>query len=137
MTPFPNAKPMCFPMSSRGRARQKGVTLIEVLTALALLAGVVASVTGLIGQNARFAAAARDRLLASIAAENLMVLEFADAAAPQLGASEDVIAVGDQTFVYRRTARTVQAGLVQIDLEVRRDGETQTLARLSSVRKGR
>ncbi|MEM6413995.1 MAG: type II secretion system protein [Pseudomonadota bacterium] len=123
-----------FQINKQYKEQQTGITLIEVLLALTISGGVILSVSALISQNARFMTEAQDRLLASIAAENLMVEEFANRATPTLGSTENPIDIGRRRFLYTRTAQSGSQGLVQIDLELRRNEDERVLARLSAVR---
>ena len=116
------------------RARERGMTLVEVLIAFAILAGVVSSVVALVGQNARFMTSAEDRLVAAIAADNLMTAELATRQAVQTGSTDGVIDIAGRRFVYTRRAIEASQRIFQIEFDVRREGETRTLARVSALK---
>ncbi|MGF1543574.1 MAG: prepilin-type N-terminal cleavage/methylation domain-containing protein [Parvularculaceae bacterium] len=118
-------------MTDRARNAQAGMTLVEVLVAFAILAGVLGSVLTLLSQNARFMIAAEDRLMAQIAAYNLAVVELARATRRAQGASEGVAVVGDRRFAFTRSAIEPRRGVLQIDYVVRRADGRQALANVS------
>ena len=120
----------------KARNSQKGVTLVETLVALAVMGLIIGSLLVLLGQNSRFAAAMRDRTMASIAADNLMVeaLVLRDAAA--IGESAGEVTVGGETMAYRRAIiETGVDGVLRIEIDILAPGTGQRLAHAVSMRR--
>ena len=122
-------------MTNLKRKSQRGMTLIEVLVAFAILAGVVVSVLALISQNTRFILSAEERLLASIAADNLLTMDLAASTPPGGGAAEGEIIVGSRTFLYSREAFEIGENAIQIEYAVRLPEHSQTLARSAALKR--
>ena len=114
--------------------RQKGMTLVEVLVAFAIMSGVVVSAMTLVSQNTRYMIYAEERLLAQIAADNLMAEAMAKRATPGTGQRDGTILIGDREFEYTVSAIEIGDRLIQIEYQVRREGNVQTLARANAVR---
>lgn len=114
---------------------EKGLTLIEVLVATAILAAVVGSLLVLISQHTRQAAALEDRMLARVAAENALTLYVT---ARDEGAAADVrgdVELSGRSFFYeisRQQAPIQGLELVTSQARVGRDG--QVLASLTTLR---
>lgn len=117
--------------------RQTGMTLVEVLVALAILGMTAASIMMLIAQNTRFVAASEDRAIAAILLDNVMVETLASTAAPELGASEETRDfVGRDWRVMRTIGETGLEGVVRIEVEIL-TADGQTLARAETLRRRR
>lgn len=122
-------------LDRRRRARdQRGLTLVETLVAMAILAAVAISAFALLSQGANFAANERDRLAASIVADNLMVEELLRAAAPNLGEQSGEIEFAGRAFEWSTVVSDGGDELRRILLTVRLKGSPQTLARVESVK---
>lgn len=117
--------------------RQTGMTLVEVLVALAILGMTAASIMMLIAQNTRFVAASEDRAIAAILLDNVMVETLASTAALELGASEEARDfVGRDWRVMRTIGETGLEGVVRIEVEIL-TADGQTLARAETLRRRR
>lgn len=121
-------------MNGISKYRERGLTLVEVLVAFAILAGVVVSVMGLIGQNTRYIVSAEERMLASVAADNMLTEELVQLASPNETVEEGETTIASRTFVYRRSVIELGNGVAQIEYAVRRPGGDQTLARASALK---
>ncbi len=118
------------------RASQKGVTLVETLVALAVMGFVVGSLLVLIGQNSRFAAAMRDRTMASIAADNLMVEAMVLQEALQTGEQEGEVIVEGRTWTFHREIEeTGIDDVLRISISVSDPETGQTIAHTTSMRR--
>lgn len=114
---------------------ERGITLIEVMVALAVLALIASGVLALISQNTRFVIAADDRLSASILADNIMVEQMVRSTPLEEGDETYERDYAGVTWVCTQTVTEVGAGgLLRIDLVVRPKGSSQTLATISTLR---
>ena len=114
-------------------ARCRGMTLLETLVAFAILSGVTLAALAMTSQHARFMAAADERFFAGLAAENLMVQDFASRAGGRTGEEDGEVLIAGRRYGYHRRADEVEGGLVQITYEVRGD-DGRLRARLSALR---
>ncbi|GGY52720.1 type II secretion system minor pseudopilin GspI [Parvularcula lutaonensis] len=114
---------------------QKGLTLIEVLVALAVLSSIVGSILVLIGQHTRHAAAIEERALARIVAENAMVAYVAAKRSGQPAdlSGEEEIAGRAFTYVIDRSPAPLE-GFETVETNVRIGRDGQVLATLSTLR---
>lgn len=120
----------------RPRKQQSGMTLIEVLVAFAILAGLSLSVLTLIGQNAQYMLIAEERMLASVAADNLLIGDLAVAATPPSGFFEGETTLANRSFVFTRTVTEIGNNAVFIEYSLRNETSPQTLARVSALKEG-
>ncbi len=118
------------------RQFQYGMTLIEVLVAFAILAGIALSVLVLTGQNAQYMLTAEEKLLASIAADNLLTNDLARREIPSAGETKGAVTIAERPFAFTRTVVEIGDRAILIDYEVRRGGGEQTLARVSALKEG-
>lgn len=116
------------------RRSQHGLTLVETLVAMAILAAVAISAYALLSQGANFAASERDRLAASIVADNLMVEELLRQAPPDLGEDTGEVEFAGRIFEWSSTVSEAGEDLRRIEYKVRLQGFEQTLARLETVK---
>jgi general secretion pathway protein I len=116
------------------QAGQRGLTLVETLVAMAILAAVAISAFALLSQGANFAANERDRLAASIVADNLMVEELLRAAPPDIGEESGEIEFAGRVFEWRQVVSDGGDELRRILLTVNLKGVSQTLARVDSMK---
>ncbi|MBB5518756.1 type II secretion system minor pseudopilin GspI [Amphiplicatus metriothermophilus] len=125
-------------MTVRDADSQKGFTLIEALVALVALGLVVGGALALIAQNARFIAAAEDRLVAQALADNLMVEALAASAPLEREVTSGETSFAGRDLRWRRVV--VETGVddvVRIDIDVRRRKVGQTLAAATSLKRER
>ncbi len=119
------------------RRRQKGMTLIEVLVAMAILATLAASVLVMTGQSAQIIVASEERLLARIVADNAMVLTLARQSALEEGFGQDEVELGGRAWKTAKTiARIGVDGLYRIEIAVSLGDSTQVLTRVSTLAGG-
>lgn len=116
--------------------KQKGITLVETLVALAVMGLVTSSILALIAQNTRFTAAARDRTYASIAADNLMVRELALEQQIELGDQFGETEAAGRDWPYRITI--IESGvedLYRIDVDILDETGEQVIASAVTLRR--
>lgn len=119
----------------RNARRQKGVTLVETLVALAIMGLTTSAILVLIGQNTRFAAQANERAYASIAADNLMVEALALSGPIDTVEEEGSIIVANREYVFRKTIfETSVRNLIRIEIEIM-TADGQALSRAQTLRK--
>lgn len=116
------------------RKPQKGMTLIEVLVAFAILAGLVLSVLSLVGQNTQYMLTAEERLLASVAADNLLTNDLLLREVPAPGESDGEVTLAARDFEFTRSVIEIGERAVLIEYTVRRPGVAQTLSRASALK---
>lgn len=121
--------------SKARRWREKGLTLVEVLVALAILGLVAASIVSLIGQNTRFIADQEAKMLAGMLADAAMVEKLAQRGAPERGETVEERSFAARPWTLRITvAETGVAGIVRIDAEVMPAQGAQVLARAMTLK---
>jgi type II secretion system protein I len=116
------------------RKSQLGLTLVETLVAMAILAAVAIAAFSLLSQGANFAASERDRLAASVVADNLMIERLLSETGPDLGEDSGEITFASRPFEWSTTVSESSEGLRRIVLVVRLKGSPQTLARIDTVK---
>ena len=117
--------------TNRDARRARGFTLVEVLVAIAILAGAVGATLVLMAGQARGTAALADNALARIAAENALVEVIL---AERGGAARGSQAVGGQRFAWRATeTETELVGLRLTEVVVTREGDDQVLVSLATL----
>ena len=120
--------------------KQRGITLVETLIALAIMGLVTTTILVLVGQSTRFTAAAQDRAYASIAADNLMVQELALSGSVETGEEFGDVEIAAREWKYRRIV--TETGVtdlfrveIQIIAEVQEGEGEQVIARVTTLRK--
>lgn len=117
------------------RQKARGMTLIEVMVALVILALVATSILSMIGQNARFIASAEDRLMASILADNILVERLATLAPLEEGEENYDLEFGGREWACREIVTEVPGvGLLRIDLSVSAKSTEQVLATVTTLK---
>lgn len=116
---------------------QKGLTLIEVLVALAVISTVIGSLLVLMSQQTRQASYLEDRMLARIVAENALA-DFM--AAKQTNREADLageVELSGREFFYSvdRNSASLE-GFETVTTEVRLGRNGQVVATLSTLRPG-
>ena len=115
---------------------QHGMTLVEVLVALAVLGAVAGATLILIGQNSRFIASAEDRLIASMLVDNELTESLATRQELETGVTEErVVFAGGGWILQREVTEAGVENIVRIDVAVRREGEDRIAARASTLKK--
>jgi general secretion pathway protein I len=116
-------------------AAEWGFTLVEVLVALGILSIAVLALLHVQGQSAAATSAVRDRLLAEIAAENILVETVAAPDDLVAGVTEGESAVAGQSWHWTQTiAATSDRDIKRIDVIVRGAAEDQPIAALTAFR---
>ena len=115
--------------------RQHGMTLVEVLVALAIVSAVAASIMVLIAQNTRFVAASEAQLLAGIAVDKVLVDALARVDNLDRGVDQEEVEVGGHTFFVTKTVTDLGVEkLVRIDIAVSDREGGQTLASATTIK---
>lgn len=115
--------------------RQHGMTLVEVLVALAIVSAVAASIMVLIAQNTRFVAASESQLLAGIAVDKVLVDALARVDNLDRGVDQEEVEVGGHVFFVTKTVTDLGVEkLVRIDIAVSDREGGQTLASATTIK---
>lgn len=124
-------------MTSRSRS-QKGMTLVEVLVAMAILAMTAGAALAMTAQSARFSASVEDRLLARIIADNAVVEALADTAPVEEKIDDDSVAFAGRRWAVKKTIVGAGVdGLYRIDVTVSPADRDQVLARAETLKADR
>lgn len=116
----------------------RGFTLIEVLVALGVLGIAVVALLKVQGESAAAASAARERLLAQIVAENMLVEAIAAPEAPVAGTTSGETQLAGRAWAWTQVvAVTGDADIARVDVAVRAGGGETVLATLAGFRERR
>ena len=116
--------------------KQRGITLVETLVALAVMGFLITAMLAMVSQNIRFAGIMQDRTLAAIAADNRMVEALSLPDTFKLGARDGDIEVAGRTMRYQQvTTETGVNGVIRIDISIFAENSEQVLARATSMRR--
>ncbi len=118
----------------RRHGSERGLTLVETLVAMAVIAAVSMAAFALLSQGANFAASERDRIAASIVADNLLTEELLRQAVPDLGEDDGETEISGRFFEWSKTVTDAGEDLRRIEYKVRLKGFAQTLARAQTVK---
>lgn len=122
-------------MSNADRKSEAGFSLVETVAAMGILAMAAIPLLQISSDAIRNSASLETRVLARTVAENTMAYAMADPRPIDAG-----IAVGQETqmgrtFVWTRTSGPAGQGELQnLEVQVRREGEEQVLARLVALK---
>ncbi|WP_138514264.1 type II secretion system minor pseudopilin GspI [Maricaulis alexandrii] len=114
--------------------RETGFSLIEMMVALTVLAVAGLALVNMTGATTRNTAAVERGSLAALAAENILNLQWLDAARPASRSGRYELA-GTAYDWSLEVARTDDAGLLRLHLEVREAGETRVAAEYTTFRR--
>lgn len=118
--------------------QQGGFTLLEVLVALSIFALAATALLRLQGLNARTAIVGQEKALASLVAENHMILAQSNPVRPEVGEVILNVEQGARKWTVSKVTRPAPGGrLLRIDISVREEGTDQAVAQLSGFRKAR
>lgn len=120
-------------MTDRARD-QRGLTLVETLIALAIMASVVTAIAALVGQTAQQYSRTEDIVLASVLADNLLIEELARPDAPSEGEDEGVVEFAGREWAFVRRVGAANRELVQVTIDVRRTDSVSVLATATTLR---
>lgn len=121
--------------SPMGLRSAGGLSLIEVLVAIGVLAAVAGGAIAVVGQNTRFLSQAEQRVLAAILCDNLAAEAMARAAPLTRGAETGEISFAGQNWAFDRTVSEAGVeGLVRISIDVRAQGGGATLASVVTLK---
>jgi general secretion pathway protein I len=119
----------------RAHRAQNGLTLVEVLVALAILGLVASSIMALISQNTRFLTAAEERLVAGVLVDNEMTAALARSAALERGEEAREAEFGGRAWIIERAIdEPGMPGLVRIRIDVRDAARRQVEASATTLK---
>ena len=120
----------------RGDAGEAGFTLIEMLVALAIFSLAALALLRLGGATATNSARLADRAIAQIVARNLAVEVLTDPAPPPFGTVAGEAVNGGRRWRWtRNTARSPEARIQQIEIQVSNEGGGPGRASLTVFRR--
>ena len=117
------------------KRRESGLSLIEVMVALIILVLVAGGALSFVAQSTRYAAAAQDRVNASILADNLMIEALVSAGVVSEGVETFERDYGGRRWACTRTlTETGIEYLLRIDLSVADAQTGQVLANITTLK---
>jgi general secretion pathway protein I len=113
----------------------RGFTLVEVLVALSILSIAVLGLMSALRESVINTAAVRDRQLAQIVAENVMVETMGAPSAPQKGSDAGQTLLGRQQWMWaRKISTTSDPAIVRIEISVKAGEGGAELAQVTAFR---
>ena len=118
--------------------REAGLTLIETMIALLILAGVAVSVMALVSQNTRFIAIAEQRLAARVLADNATIRELLRTNPGDRGETSEEISFAGVDWIVTQSIEEAGEGIDQLTVSVRlktgAQARGQTLATVQTLK---
>ena len=114
--------------------KQVGLTLVEVMVALLILAGVSVSAMALVSQSSGFVALSEQRLVASIVADNAMLRELLSTRRTETGDDVEEIEASGQIWRVTKTIDDAGEEIYQVRISVGRAGEDRDLITIESLK---
>lgn len=113
---------------------QNGLSLIEVMVALTILAGVAVSIIVLVSQNTRFISNSEQRLIATIEADNELIRDLLTDRFLEEGDVREEIVRAQSNWVVRKTTVNAGEGLFRIKIDVSIAGSEQVLSSVETLK---
>ena len=99
--------------------KQKGFTLLEVMVAVAIFAGIAITISDTASMRVNNLLSMRSMTIASFVAENRMVDIRLAGAVPQPGVTNDTVEMAEQEWhLLTKVSKTEFPGLVRVDVSV-------------------
>lgn len=112
-----------------------GFSLLEVMVALAVFSLGALALLNVLGESTRSQTASADRAIARIVAENRLVEAMSLSAPPGPGSTSGIEEAMGRNWAWEMTvAPSPDPAILRIDVRVRADGGTQTVADLTTFR---
>ena len=122
-------------MSNVKAHQEAGFSLVETVAAMGILALAAVPLLQITTAATRNAANLEGRVLARTVAENVMARAMGTPEVSDAGVATGQETQMGRTFVWTRTASLPQVGELQsLEVQVRREGDQQTVARLVSLK---
>ncbi|MHA7900618.1 MAG: type II secretion system minor pseudopilin GspI [Henriciella sp.] len=122
-------------MSNAKRKSETGFSLVETVAAMGILALAAIPLLQISSDAIRNSASLETRVLARTVAENTMAYAMADPRPIDAGVEVGQESQMGRTFVWTRTSGPAGQGELQnLEVQVRREGEEQVLARLVALK---
>ncbi len=122
-------------MTPRAAQTDSGFSLLEVMVALAVFSLGALALLNVLGEGTRTQVITENRAIARIIAENQLVSAMALSQPPETGTQKGTEEALLRNWEWEMTvAPTDDTRILRIDVRVREEGQTQTIAELSSFR---
>jgi general secretion pathway protein I len=107
---------------------------VETLVALAALAFIAVAAMALVSSGARFAASERERAVAAVLADNLIVEVLARAQAPDVGEQERILEAGGRRWRAIVIGEEAGEGLRAVSVRITAEGSERVIAEAATLR---